>query len=107
MSATFVAVLVLGARNSHLSTRVKECGDTFRYESHLNTPTGASLMVACLCPEGHGVAGLPWRGWFEQYMGRYDLLDLPTIVPVTTTVPVTPVATAVPVVAATSMTLAA
>lgn len=77
-SPTFVGVLVTRVHDSHLLRRTRECGRTFRYESHLNTASGISLKVSCLCPEGHGVARLPWAGWLETGRGRYDLADLPT-----------------------------
>lgn len=73
---TIVAVLVTRIYDSYLSTRVKECGRTFRYDGHVTTPAGISLRVACLCPEGHGVNRLPWNGWLDAGRGKYDLADI-------------------------------
>lgn len=77
---TFVAVKVVGAHQSVMSSRVRECGDLFRYETFLDSANGVALRVACLCPGGHGPTRLPWRGWFEAFMGRYDLIDAPEAV---------------------------
>lgn len=76
--STFVGVLVHRTYATALAARVRECGDAYRYETHQSDPrTGAlSLRVACLCPGGHGVAGIPWRGWFDTTLGRFDLADV-------------------------------
>lgn len=73
---TIVAAIVTRCYDTHLSARIKQCGTAFRYESHLATPAGISLRVACLCPDGHGVNRLPWNGWLDAGRGKYDLADI-------------------------------
>lgn len=79
MTQPFVAAQVLGAHHPVLRARIAECGDVFRFETHVETRTADNnrsigLRVSCLCPEGHGVSGRRWTGWLEPYMGRYDLV---------------------------------
>lgn len=88
MSKPFVAAQVLSVHHPLLHTRVKECGNLFRFETHVETKTatnnGIGLRVSCLCPEGHGVARRAWTGWLEPYMGRYDLVVADLATPVIT-----------------------
>ena len=78
MSQPFVAAQVLGAHHPALRARIAECGNLFRFETHVENRNdinrGIALRVSCLCPEGHGVAGRRWNGWLEPFMGRYDLV---------------------------------
>jgi hypothetical protein len=78
MTQPFVAAQVLGAHHPVLRARVAECGNLFRFETHVESRneinSGIGLRVSCLCPNGHGVSGRRWNGWLEPYMGRYDLV---------------------------------
>lgn len=76
MTTSTVGVTVVSARRSRLRARVRACGTLYRYETHQETEDGLALLVACLCPHGHGVSGLPWRGWVNIYEGAFDLTDL-------------------------------
>lgn len=79
MSQPFVAAKVLRAHHPLLRARVRQCGDLFRFQTHVENTTanpGIALRVSCLCPEGHGIAGRRETFWLEPYMGRYDLVVL-------------------------------
>lgn len=78
---TVIGVIVTSVHDTYLSGIVKQCGRTFKYETHLAVDQAISLRVACMCPGGHGVAGLPWRGWLDTSRGRFDLADVPAPAP--------------------------
>lgn len=77
MSQPFVAAKVLRAHHPILRARIRQCGDLFRFETHVENHSanpGIALRVSCLCPEGHNVARRRESFWLEPYMGRYDLV---------------------------------
>lgn len=77
MSQPFVAAKVLRAHHPLLRARIRQCGDLFRFETHVENHSanpGIALRVSCLCPEGHNIARRRESFWLEPYMGRYDLL---------------------------------
>jgi hypothetical protein len=53
--------------------QVRSCGTTYRYERHVDIH-GLALLLRCTCPGGHGIAGLPWRGWFGTSEAEMDLV---------------------------------
>lgn len=72
-----VAVVITRIYRNPLLLRARECGLFYRYETHLDGRDGLAVRVSCLCPRGHGVAGLAWRGWLRTENGRFDLADMP------------------------------
>lgn len=94
MTTPDLVVTVTSVHTTRLHHRVVTCGRTFAYLTHLERPDGIALLLECLCPAGHGPAGLPWKGWVDPTQGRYDIARATPVVPLPlpTATPAAPVA---------------
>lgn len=86
-SDTIVAVTITNARVPHVARLIATCGDTFRYEAHMDVRDGTAIRVGCLCRHGHGVSRSPWRGWVKTTDAKLALTDIPT--PISSYAPLT------------------
>lgn len=69
-------VTVTAAKHPRIADLTRRCGQTFRYETHTDIRQTA-IRVACLCPDGHGLSRVPWRGWISTAEAAMTLTDIP------------------------------
>lgn len=77
MTQTIVAVTVTAPKRAHVASRVAQCGDTYRYEKHMEHRGTTSILVGCLCRRGHGPTHVPWRGWITTNEAKMTITDIP------------------------------